>query len=237
MQFSLAVIIPAYNEEASIASVIHEIQSLTSSEKLHIEPIIINDCSTDRTADIITDLPCTAIHLPTNLGIGGAVQTGLLYARNNNFDFAVQVDGDGQHPAEKIIELVCFLQNEQLDVVIGSRYLSRKGFQSTRMRRFGIRYFSWINKQLTGQHISDSTSGFRLLNKKAIAAVCEIYPDEYPEPEALIIYHKLKLRVGEFPVEMRARKGGKSSIGTFTSIYYMLKVSLAILFTAVRKIK
>ena len=130
MPLSIAVVIPAYNEEASIASVIDEIQRLTLTTNYRIQAVVINDNSTDRTAEILAKLPCVAIHLPTNLGIGGAVQTGLMFAKKYNYDFAIQVDGDGQHPAEKIIELIHFSQKQQYDVVIGSRYLLGKGFKA-----------------------------------------------------------------------------------------------------------
>ena len=214
-------------------------KEINNTSKIHgikLVPVIINDCSSDQTASIINHLPCIAIHLPVNLGIGGAVQTGLRYAIKHAFDAAVQVDGDGQHPADAIPELAKEMQHRNLDVVIGSRYLEKKGFQSSWLRRTGIRYFVWINHLLTGKKILDSTSGFRLMNRKTMELITEIYPDEYPEPEALILYHKLALKVGEYPVTMRERQGGVSSINSFSSVYYMLKVSLAILFTRIRSI-
>jgi glycosyltransferase involved in cell wall biosynthesis len=217
--------------------VVKEINECSSLFNLSITPIVINDCSVDNTEYIISVIDCVAINLPVNLGIGGAVQTGYRYALENNFDFVVQVDGDGQHPANFIGKILNEMLEKKLDVVIGSRYLNKSGFQSSTLRRLGINYFRRLNKILTGLTIYDSTSGFRMLNKKALGLLTEIYPDEYPEPEALILYHKFNLSVGEYPVEMRERQGGKSSINAFASVYYMFKVSIAILFTRIRKIK
>jgi glycosyltransferase involved in cell wall biosynthesis len=230
-------IIPAFNEEKSIARVIEEISMVGLSSQLNITALVINDCSTDNTANIISEINCIGLNLPVNLGIGGAVQTGYKYALGNDFDFAVQVDGDGQHPPEYIPDLLNELQTKNLDVIIGSRYLIRDGFQSSFMRRMGILYFKWLNKLLTGLTILDSTSGFRMLNRKALSCLAENYPDEYPEPEAIILYKKFHLKTGEIPVKMRERQGGKSSINAFASVYYMIKVSLAIIFTKIRKVK
>ena len=237
IKLKIAAIIPAFNEEKSIEGVVKDIGQVAAKSGYEIIPIVVNDCSTDNTGVKIDGLNCVAIHLPINLGIGGAVQTGYRFALENNFDFAVQVDGDGQHPAEYIPFLYEALTNKKLDVVIGSRYLSKKGFQSSSARRAGIKYFKWLNQLLTGLSINDTTSGFRMLNKKALTYMTENYPDEYPEPETIILYKKLNLSVSEIPVQMRARQGGVSSINLVSSVYYMVKVSLAILFTQIRKIK
>lgn len=228
----VAVIIPAFNEEDAIVKVVEEINAITTDYQL--TAVVVNDCSTDQTAVIIDSIKCVALHLPVNLGIGGAVQTGFLYAYENNFDFAVQLDGDGQHPAHEIPQLIDTSINKNLDVVIGSRFLKKQGFQSSFIRRVGIRWFSILNKVLTGNHITDTTSGFRLYNRKALEVVTTYYPDEYPEPEALILYAKRKLQVGEIPVQMRERQGGISSINSFRSLYYMWKVTLGVLFTYIR---
>jgi hypothetical protein len=231
---SLAIIIPAYNEEASITDVVHSLVSMIAQNNLKAEIIVVNDCSTDGTGKIIEMLDCTAIHLPVNLGIGGAMQTGFKFAFENNFDFAVQVDGDGQHPAEEIPKLLAAMKKEDLDVVIGSRFISKEGFQSSFMRRAGITWFRWLNKFLTGLDIRDSTSGFRMFNRKTLAIVSEIYPDEYPEPEAIILFAKNNLKVGEVSVTMKERQGGASSIGLLSGMYYMWKVTLGILFTFIQ---
>ncbi|MBC7862380.1 MAG: glycosyltransferase family 2 protein [Bacteroidia bacterium] len=233
----IAAVIPAYNEENSIAGVVAEINAISKKCGIEIIAVVVNDCSKDRTAEIIDVVDCVALHLPVNLGIGGAVQTGFKYAFDNDFDFAVQVDGDGQHPAEFIPLLSDHLKKNSLDVVIGSRYLDKKGFQSSMIRRTGIKYFKWLNKLFTGIEIHDSTSGFRMMNRRALEIVYEYYPDEYPEPEAIILFSKRGLKIGEVAVEMRERQGGVSSINSFSAVYYMFKVSLAIFFTFMRTSK
>ncbi len=230
----IAAIVPAYNEETSIAAVVEDILQLASAQKLLITVVVVNDCSKDATSDIISKLNCVALHLPVNLGIGGAVQTGFKFAVENGFDCAIQIDGDGQHPASEIPKLIRAAQEQQLDVVIGSRFISKSGFQSSATRRLGINYFKWLNRFLVGVLINDSTSGFRLINKKTLEIVSENYPDEYPEPEAIILYALQHLKIGEVAVQMKERQGGTSSIGAFSSIYYMFKVSLAIMYTFIR---
>lgn len=231
----IAAIVPAYNEEAAIAAVVGDIRSVASASGLHIDVVVVNDCSTDSTAGIIDRLDCIPLHLPINLGIGGAVQTGFRYALDNGYDYAVQVDGDGQHPAEALPALYKVINEKKWDVVIGSRFIKKEGFQSTMLRRTGITYFRWLNRLCTGLDISDSTSGLRMINRKALHIVSESYPDEYPEPEAIVLYAKHGLSVGEMPVTMRERQGGISSIGAFSALYYMWKVTIAILFTFIRK--
>jgi len=226
----VAVIIPCYNEEASINKVIDELRNVNKTEQVELFPIVVNDCSTDSTLDIIKQLSVVYLNLPVNLGIGGAVQAGFKYAMKNKFDIAVQLDGDGQHPADQIKQLINPIFNTELDIVIGSRFISKEGFQSTFFRRIGINYFKFVNKLLIGNRITDSTSGFRAINKKALEIVCEYYPDDYPEPEALILYSLNNLKIGEIPVVMKERSGGVSSIRSYKSIYYMVKVTLAMLF-------
>lgn len=231
----IAVIVPAFNEQDSITDVVNTLRDVAAKYMLPIEVIVVNDCSTDATPHIIDKLPCTALHLPINLGIGGAVQTGFKYAFENGFDYAIQIDGDGQHPSEEIPKLLQLLQKNNWNVVIGSRFISNEGFQSTLFRRIGIAHFRYLNKLLVGIDIKDSTSGFRLLDRKALELVSQYYPDEYPEPEAIIMYAKNKLKIGEVPVVMRERQGGFSSIGGTQSIYYMFKVTLAVIFSFIKK--
>lgn len=230
----IAAIVPAYNEEEAIASVVNDINSLAESTQLLIDVIVVNDCSKDSTAEVISKLNCIALNLPINLGIGGAVQTGFKYALENDYDYAIQIDGDGQHPASEIPKIVNMAIDNDYDVVIGSRFISKEGFQSSAIRRMGINYFKWLNRFMIGTVVNDSTSGFRLINRKVLKIVAEYYPDEYPEPEAIIMYSLNNLKIGEVPVTMKERQGGVSSIGTFASIYYMLKVTLAIIFTFTR---
>jgi len=230
----IAIVIPAYNEEKAIAAVVDDINAVGKQHALDLTAVVVNDCSKDATPEVISKLNCVAINLPVNLGIGGAVQTGFKYAFENDFDFAVQVDGDGQHPASEIPKLVKTAQETGSDVVIGSRFIEKEGFQSSAMRRFGINYFKRLNNMLVGVTITDSTSGFRLINKKVLELVSNYYPDEYPEPEAIIVYSLNGFRMAEVAVTMRERQGGVSSIGAFASVYYMFKVSLAIFYTFIR---
>jgi glycosyltransferase involved in cell wall biosynthesis len=230
----IAAIIPAYNEEKAIAAVVDDINKIAREKDLTIDVIVVNDCSKDNTSEIISKLNCVALNLPINLGIGGAVQTGFKYAFYNNYDYAIQVDGDGQHPASEIPVIFKKATEENADVVIGSRFISNDGFQSSAIRRFGISYFKWLNKILVGITIHDSTSGFRMINKKVLELVSEYYPDEYPEPEAVILYSLHNFKVTEVQVTMKERQGGVSSIGAFSSVYYMFKVTLAIIYTYIR---
>ncbi len=229
----IAVVIPAYNEEESIAAVVKSVNDVSTSN-VNLVPVVVNDCSRDSTYKIISGLNCVALDLPINLGIGGAVQTGIKYAFNNGFDYAVQIDGDGQHPPQRIPQLMEELQKNNWDVVIGSRFIKNEGFQSTVLRRSGIRYFQGLLKLITGETVTDPTSGMRLMNRKTMELLYAYYPDEYPEPEALIIYHRNGLKFGETPVQMVERQGGQSSIQGFGTIYYMFKVTIAIIFTFLR---
>jgi len=229
----IAVVIPAYNEQESIAAVVATVNSVSTDEVTMI-PVVVNDCSKDSTYKIISALNCVALDLPINLGIGGAVQTGIKYAFNNGFDYAVQIDGDGQHPAARIPDLMRELQKNNWDVVIGSRFINNEGFQSTFARRSGIRYFQFLLKLITRETVTDPTSGMRLMNRKTMELLYAYYPDEYPEPEALIIYNRNGLKFGEVPVQMIERQGGQSSIQGFGTIYYMFKVTIAIIFTFLR---
>lgn len=230
----IAAIVPAFNESNAISSVVGGLVSFAQSQNLNLTVVVVNDCSSDQTGEIIKGLPCVSLHLPVNLGIGGAVQTGMKYAFLHDFDIAFQIDGDGQHPPHEIPKLLDEYNRSKSDVVIGSRFIDKEGFQSSAMRRLGIKYFSKLNTFLTGQSIQDTTSGFRLLNRRALAMVANYYPDEYPEPESLVMYSKFGLKVSETAVLMRERDGGVSSIGTFDAIYYMFKVSLSTWFTYLR---
>lgn len=230
----VAVIMPAYNEEACIATVVNAVNEI-KEEDMELTPVVVNDCSKDRTKQIIAGLQCVALNLPINLGIGGAVQTGIKYAYDNGFDYAVQIDGDGQHPPQYIPRLEREMQRLNLDVAIGSRFIDNEGFQSTVLRRSGIQYFAWLLRIITGVYITDPTSGMRMMNRKTMKELYAYYPDEYPEPEALIIYNRKGLKFGEVPVQMSERLGGVSSIRGFGAVYYMFKVTIAIIFTYLRK--
>jgi len=233
MSVKVGIVIPCYNEEESIGKVLLSLKAIRISG-VELFPIPVNDCSKDNTIEEIKKHTTHYLDLPVNLGIGGCVQSGFKFALENRCDIALQLDGDGQHPAEEIEHLIKPLIDKQADVVIGSRFIEKKGFQSTTMRRTGIKYFKALNRMLLGITITDSTSGFRALNKKALELVCEYYPDDYPEPEAIVLYSLNHLTIKEIPVVMHDRAGGKSSIGSLSGVYYMIKVSLGILFIYIR---
>jgi glycosyltransferase involved in cell wall biosynthesis len=237
MATNLLIIIPCFNEEASLPALLRDLAALKLPERYEAEVVVVNDCSKDRTADIARQHQATLIDLPVNLGIGGAVQSGLIYAQNKNFDLAVQIDGDGQHPPAELIKLLNCHEQTAANLIIGSRFIDKEGFQSSFTRRLGIAYFHWLNRAFTGQNIVDSTSGFRLFDKRAIQLAASNYPDEFPEPESLVFFARNGLKVKETPVIMAHRQGGKSSIRNFVSLYYCIKVTLAMAFASIRKNK
>lgn len=225
------IIIPAYNEQESIKKTVEDIMEKAP----HFDYIVINDCSTDKTKEICETEEFNVIHLPVNLGIGGAVQTGYLYAARNGYDIAVQVDGDGQHDPQFLSKMADYMEAEHADMVIGSRFIDKEGFQSSGARRVGIKYFTILIKLLTGTKITDPTSGLRMVNREIIEFFAEEYPKDYPEPESVVAILRRKKKVLEIPVIMRERSGGVSSISMKKSVYYMIKVSLAILIERIRK--
>ena len=230
----ILVIVPCYNEEEAIASVVGEINRARQQHGLRLDILAVNDCSTDNTLAVLQTLNCMYLDLPVNLGIGGAMHAGYKFAFRNGYDIAVQMDGDGQHPAAELYKILQPLFNDEADGVIGSRFLNRNGFQSSAIRRIGIKYFRRLNQLLIRQTIHDSTSGFRAFNSRTLAVVNRYYPDEYPEPEAIVQFGLSRLRMLEVPVEMRERQGGVSSIDTSKAVYYMLKVTLGTLFIYAR---
>ena len=225
------IIIPAYNEQESIKKTVEDIMEKAP----HFDYIVINDCSTDKPKEICETEEFNVIHLPVNLGIGGAVQTGYLYAARNGYDIAVQVDGDGQHDPQFLSKMADYMEAEHADMVIGSRFIDKEGFQSSGARRVGIKYFTMLIKLLTGTKITDPTSGLRMVNREIIEFFAEEYPKDYPEPESVVAILRRKKKVLEIPVIMRERSGGVSSISMKKSVYYMIKVSLAILIERIRK--
>ncbi|MDY2606524.1 MAG: glycosyltransferase family 2 protein [Lachnospiraceae bacterium] len=225
------VIIPAYNESASIVNTVNDIKKNAPD----FDYVVINDHSKDNTLQVCKDAGLNVIDLPLNLGIGGAVQTGYLYACQNGYDIAVQFDGDGQHDAKYLNEMAETLVKEQADMVIGSRFIEKEGFQSSFTRRLGIRYFTFLIKLLTGQKITDPTSGYRMCNRKIIELFAGNYPKDYPEPETTTWILRKKLKVLEIPVIMRAREEGVSSISFKKSFYYMFKVTMAIIIERTRR--
>lgn len=224
------IIIPAYNEEACIQATVEDIIKNAPD----FDYVVINDCSTDRTREICEKHNYNVVNLPVNLGIGGAVQTGYKYALEHGYEYAVQVDGDGQHDPKFLGTMLEKIKKEDLDMLIGSRFIEKQGFQSSGMRRLGIKYFTFLIKILTGSKITDPTSGLRMVNKDIITIYAGDYPRDYPEPESVVAVLRKKMKVKEMPVIMRQRAGGVSSISPRKSIYYMIKVTLAILAERIR---
>jgi glycosyltransferase involved in cell wall biosynthesis len=224
----ILIILPCFNEEQSIGSILQQLKSI-NVPNCELIALPVNDASTDNTLSEIKKHSNHYLDLPINLGIGGAVQSGLKYAHQNNFDIAVQMDGDGQHPPLELIKIITPILNNDTDVCIGSRFIDKEGFQSSFLRRAGIKFLSALIKLRCGQTVLDCTSGYRAFNKKAIEECVNYYPKKYPEPESALHLIKKGIRVKEVPVIMDARDGGTSSISGWRSIYYMLKVSWAIL--------
>lgn len=224
------VIIPAYNEEDSILSVVKNVVSAG------YDYVVINDGSRDSTLELCRNHRLNVLDLPRNLGIGGAVQVGHLYARQHDYDVDIQFDGDGQHDVRCIEALVDQI-TAGADLAIGSRYLEKTGgFQSTALRRLGIRWLSWWIRLFCHERVTDPTSGFRASGRRAIELFCETYPVDYPEPESIVTALKSGLKVSETPVIMHERQGGTSSISPLSSVYYMIKVTLAIAISALTSI-
>ena len=218
--------VPALNEEGSVADVVAELRR----EAPDFDVLVIDDGSTDATADRARAAGAIVISHPFNLGIGGAVQSGYVYAAERDYAVAVQVDGDGQHDARHIHDLLArLLGDDALDMVTGSRFMADgDGYRSSRSRRVGIRIFAGVISRITGQPVTDPTSGFRMTGRRAIELFARDYPHDYPEVEAILMMHAHQLRSAEVPVTMRSRTTGVSSINPSRSAYYMIKVLLAI---------
>lgn len=225
------LIIPAHNEAANLAQVIDEARASLSAAGI----VVVNDGSTDATADIALEKGVELLTLPFNLGIGGAMQTGYRFARNGGYDIAVQVDGDGQHDAGQVPQLIEPLLSGKCDMAVGSRYLQKNSYSGPAARRLGTAMFSRILSLILRQRLTDATSGFRAVNRDIIGLFASDYPRDYPEVEALLLVHMAHRRICEIPVTMRPREGGRSSINAFRSVYYMVKVLLALMVVASRK--
>ena len=219
------VIIPCYNEQDSIVRVIDNLKANAPQ----VDYLIVNDCSTDSTEKILRANGYNYINNPINLGIGGGVQAGYKYAAQYGYDIAVQMDGDGQHDPKYLRKVVEPVMNGEADMVIGSRFLEKEGFQTSFMRRTGIKFLKSLIKLCCGVTVLDNTSGFRATCAGLNEYFSQHYAQDYPEPEAIIAAVKAGYRVKEVPVVMRERQGGVSSIRPLHSIYYMVKVSLAII--------
>lgn len=227
----ILLVIPAYNEEKNILNTYQKIMDYKKSKNKNLDVIVINDGSKDKTLEILKEEKIPHINLLTNLGIGGAVQTGYKYASRNNYDIAIQFDGDGQHDVSYIDELITPIINNEADMVIGSRFIDKSSseFKSSFLRRVGIRLISFIIKIKTKKKIYDTTSGFRAINKNIINDFSKIYPLEYPEPISSVDVLLKNYKIKEVAVSMNERSGGKSSIRTWKNFYYMINVVLTIL--------
>jgi len=218
-------IVPAFNEQDSIGRVIDEIRAFDSG----FEIVVVDDGSTDRTAAVAAERLVHVLRLPFNLGIGGAVQTGYRFALEGGYDVAVQVDGDGQHDAAQLSRILKPLLEGDADLVVGSRFADTgAAYRSSPVRRVGIRIFAGIVSAVVRQRVTDTTSGFRAVNRRGITLFAADYPHDYPEVEATVMCVKHRLRLTEVPVTMRERSGGRSSITALRAVYYMTKVLLAI---------
>jgi glycosyltransferase involved in cell wall biosynthesis len=221
---SRVAIVPALNEVGSIGGVIDEIHAFDPS----FDVVVVADGSTDRTAEVAAEHGAHVLRLPFNLGIGGAVQTGFRYAWEHGCEIVVRVDGDGQHDPGELGAVLAPVLAGHADVAVGSRFVGTDGYRSSRARRLGIRVLAWTVSAMVRQRVTDPTSGFQALNRRALALFAADYPHDYPEVEATVMAHRCGLRRVEVPVTMRERGGGRSSITALHSIYYMVKVLLAL---------
>lgn len=231
MSEKVLIIVPCFNEEGNIPIVVEEVRTSIPNADI----LIINDCSTDNTSKVAHNIQnLLVVDLPVNLGIGGAVQTGFKYAARNNYDYAVQVDGDGQHIATEALRLMEYLKRTGSDMVIGSRFLDVKSFRTSASRRAGIKVFQVMYKLMLKRGITDATSGFRAYSKSCLQFLSDNYPDDYPEPEAVIMLNKRGFKICETGVHMRERLHGVSSITPIKSMYYMTKVIISMIFSFIR---
>jgi hypothetical protein len=219
-----AAIVPAFNEAGSIGAVVGEIRAADPE----LEVVVVDDGSTDATAELAGSAGATVLRLPYNLGIGAAVQTGLQYANENEFDLAVQIDGDGQHDARELQQLLAPIVSGEADIAVGSRFAGARFYRPSVARRLGIALFAGLVSLIVRQRVTDTTSGFRAMNSRGIRLFAADYPHDYPEVEATVLVFRHRLRMVEVPVTMRQRETGRSSITVFRSLYYMGKVSLAL---------
>jgi glycosyltransferase involved in cell wall biosynthesis len=229
----ILVIVPAYNEEESLPGVIRDLREHLPTADV----LVVNDGSRDATALIARKRGVMVLDLPFNLGIGGAMQAGYLYAERNAYDIAVQFDGDGQHLAAEVKKLIEPLAANQADIIVGSRFLTAGRYRAPIFRKLGIGIFSFVLSRILGTIVTDTTSGFRAANRRVIEFFAHTYPDDYPEVEALVLLHKAGLRTAEVPITMRERTGGRSSITPIRSIYYMTKVLMAIFIDLMKKVR
>jgi glycosyltransferase involved in cell wall biosynthesis len=218
-------VVPAFNEQQNVGRVIEEIREFDPG----LDIVVVDDGSVDATATVAREHGAIVLRLPFNLGIGGAVQTGFRYAFEHGYELAVRVDGDGQHDASQLDRVVAPVLAGEADIAVGSRFVAQgEGYRSSRSRRIGIRLLALVVSRIVGRRVTDTTSGFQALNEKGIALFARDYPHDYPEVEATVMVSRHRLRSVEVPVSMRERTSGRSSITALRSVYYMIKVLLAI---------
>jgi len=217
-------IVPAFNEERNVGRVLDELHALDPG----LDVVVVSDGSTDRTADVAASRGAHVVVLPFNLGIGGAVQTGFRHAWESGYELAVRLDGDGQHDPAELAALVAPIAAGEADLVVGSRFVAAGGYRSSAARRVGIRILARVVSMIAGQRLTDTTSGFQACNRRAIAVYASDLPHDYPEVEGMVLAIRHRVRVVEVPVTMREREHGRSSIGALASIYYMIKILLAL---------
>ena len=217
-------VVPAHNEEHAVGSVVDEIKAFDGQ----IDVVVVDDGSTDRTAEVAARAGAQVVRLPYNLGIGGAVQTGIRYAHEHGFEVAIQIDGDAQHPPAELPKLLEPILDGRADLVIGSRFLGPREYEPPFSRLVGIKILARIVSLIVRQRVTDTTSGYRAMNRRAIRVFAADYPHDYPEVEATVLVFRHRLRMVEVPVSMRTRGGGSSSITFTRSAYYMVKVLLAL---------
>ena len=224
-EVKILIIIPCYNEEENLERVVARLKK----EAPQVDFLIVNDCSTDSSAAICKANGWRFLDLPTNLGIGGGVQSGYQYAAANDYDITVQMDGDGQHDPAYLDAILAPVEKGELDMCIGSRFITKEGFQTSFMRRVGINFLSGLLVVLCGKRVRDVTSGFRACGREMFCYFADHYASDYPEPEAILAATLRGFKVGEAAVVMEERQGGVSSINPMRSVYYMIKVSLSLI--------
>jgi glycosyltransferase involved in cell wall biosynthesis len=224
-------IVPAFNEERNIGRVLDELRALDPG----LDIVVVSDGSTDGTVEVAQARGARVIRLPFNLGIGGAVQTGFRYAWEEGYELAVRLDGDGQHDPAELPALVAPVIAGEADLVVGSRFVSGGGYRSSAARRVGIRILALVVSAIARQRLTDPTSGFQAANRKVIGVYAADLPHDYPEVEGMVMAIKHRIRLVEVPVRMRERQHGRSSIGAFASVYYMVKILLALFVDLFRK--
>lgn len=239
MDTKILIIIPAYNEEDNILKAYNKIVDYNNAFNTNYDVIVINDCSTDDTLKICKENNIPVISLVHNLGIGGAVQTGYKYALENNYDIAIQYDGDGQHDVRYIKDIIRPIINKDSNLIIGSRFIDENSseFKSSVARQLGIRLISFFIKIVTGKRIYDVTSGFRAADRLVIEDFSKSYPIDYPEPITNTELLKKNYTIKEIPVSMNEREGGVSSINSWKTVYFMINVILSILVVGIRRFK